>query len=191
MQPRSGAPTPHHENVLRRRRVCLPRPRLFRSSGPPRKPERLLPRPARGWGGSAAGHDSRADRSAFPPGGEGGAPKAFSASPPSSPGMGLSPHCRFVGNTVPESSPFPSNGGARAGPSSARRRLKIGGPHACDAETLFPDPRPRAPPQVTVLSAQVPVLEVGRKASRVLISFTQVNRKTDFSLSSNRQQGGA
>lgn len=50
MRPRTSAPTPHHENVFRRRPACLTRPRLFRSSGPPRKPERLLTRPARGWG---------------------------------------------------------------------------------------------------------------------------------------------
>ena len=63
------------------------------------------------------------------------------------------------------------------------------GPHAGDAETLFLDRRTRAAPQVR-LSAQVPILEVGRKASRVHISPTQVNRKTDFSLSASKHQGG-
>lgn len=64
------------------------------------------------------------------------------------------------------------------------------GPHAGDAETLFFDRRTRAAPQVR-LSAQVPILEVGRKASRVHISPTQVNRKTDFILSAGKHQGGA
>ena len=169
----------------------LPRPRLFRPSCPPRKPERLLPTPARGWGPCGRALFSGGPP-CFPPGRRMRCTQGVFGFPALPSGRGPFASLQSsVGNTVPESRPFPSNGGARAGPPSARRRLKIGGPHACDAETLFLDPRPRAPPQVTVLFAQVSVLEVGRKASRVLTSFTQVNRKTDFSLSSKRQQGGA
>lgn len=161
-----------------------PRSRLFRPSGPMRKPEHLLVGPA--------ARPGRIPERTAPL-----SPQAKKAVPtrhlrlPCPPlrawAFGL---VEFSWKYYTRKPPLPLEHWRQSWAlrlTSPRYR----GPHACDAETLFLDRRTRAAPQVRLLSAQVPILEVGRKTSRVHILPTQVNRKTDLSLSASKHQGGA